>query len=340
MNGNGNAQVVKVSSNTAWTVATDAEWCAITPESSSGNADVSVSATANNIGKTRSTELVFTAGSVSKKFTVIQEAVPTASYVPAGYTLVWQDEFNDPRSCDGKAAIPNNSRWLYDIGHGINGWGNNELQYYIPAISGRDTCAKIDNGTLKIIAKKAGNQVLSVKMKSRESWLYGYFEARMKMPSGRGTWPALWMMPAKDVEGWPFDGEIDIMEYVGYRPNTLHCNIHTGTYSYFTGGSPRGASRDVSTAETDFHVYAMEWTPDYIRFYINGVIYRTGFLDLLQFSFDNDNRGNKNTWPFNVPFFLILNLAWGGDWGGTQGVDESKLPATYEIDYIRVYQRQ
>jgi hypothetical protein len=337
---NGNAQVLKVTSNTNWTVAAGAEWCVVTPESSSGSADVSVSTTVNNSGKTRSAELVFTAGSIRKKFLVIQEATPSVSYVPQGYTLVWQDEFNSPRSCDGRAAIPNSSRWWYETGTGSNGWGNHELQYYIPGISGKDTCAKIDNGTLKIIAKKAGNQVLSVRMNTNESWTYGYFEARMKLPSGKGTWPALWMMPEKDVDGWPHDGEIDIMEHVGHDPNNIHCTIHCGAYSYYTGTSPKGATRIISTAQSDFHVYALEWTPDYIRGYIDGVVYRTGFLDLLQFSFDNDKKGNKSTWPFNVPFYLKLNLAWGGDWGGAQGVDESVLPAIYEIDYVRVYQRK
>ena len=323
----GNAQNIAVTSNTGWTVSSDAEWCVITPKSGSfGNTNVSVSATANHTDAARSAELTFTAGSTSKKCVISQEFVALPSYVPEGYTLVWQDEFDDPRSADGKVAMPSTSKWWFETG--ASGWGNNELQNYISRFSGRDTCAQVYNGTLKIIAKKIGNQVLSIRMNTMESWTYGYFEARLKLPVGRGTWPAFWMLP-KNFVRWPDDGEIDIMEHVGYRPNWISSSIHCKAY-YHSIGTQKTSERYVSTAQSDFHIYAIEWAADYIYGYVDGVRY---------FAFLNDKKGNKDTWPFNVPFYLKLNLAWGGNWGGAQGVDESVLPATYEIDYVRVYQK-
>jgi len=245
---------------------------------------------------------------------------------PAGYQLVWQDEFNEPRLANGKAALPNTSNWWYETGN--NGWGNNELQNYVAAVNGTDTCAMIYDGTLKIIAKKTANQVLSIRMNTSKSWTYGYFEARLKLPAGKGTWPAFWMMP-KNFTSWPGDGEIDIMEEVGYRPNYVSATIHCNAYNHSIG-TQRTAEKFISTSQTSFHIYGVEWTEDFIKGYIDGVKY---------FEFVNDGLGNNDTWPFNDPFYLKLNLAWGGNWGGAQGVDESVLPATYEIDYVRVFQK-
>jgi beta-glucanase (GH16 family) len=242
---------------------------------------------------------------------------------PEGYALVWHDEFNT----NGKATLPNTAEWFYETGS--HGWGNHELENYIPAVRGNDTCASVYDGTLKIVAKKSQNEVLSVRMNTHKSWLYGYFEARLKLPSGKGTWPAFWMMP-KTFNTWPDDGEIDIMEEVGFRPNWISSSIHCKAY-YHSIGTQKTAEKYVATAESDFHVYAVEWTPDYIRGFVDGEKY---------FEFLNDQQGNKNTWPFYTPFYLKLNLAWGGDWGGAQGVDENALPATYEIDYVRVFQKE
>jgi beta-glucanase (GH16 family) len=165
-------------------------------------------------------------------------------------------------------------------------------------------------------------------MNTAQSWTYGYFEARLILPKGKGTWPAFWMLP-KDFKNWPDDGEIDIMEEVGYDPNNVSSSIHCKAY-YHSIGTQKTAVKRVPTAQTDFHVYAVEWTADYIYGFVDGVRY---------FTFVNDKKGNKDTWPFNAPFYLKLNLAWGGDWGGAQGVDESILPAVYEVDYVRVYQK-
>ncbi len=259
--------------------------------------------------------------------------IPThASYqepeipTPAGYALVWHDEFNDAGDSRGKAALPNTAEWWYETGG--SGWGNNEIQTYIAAVSGTDTCALISDGTLKIIAKKSGAHVYSIRMNTNRSWTYGYFEARLKLPGGKGTWPAFWMMP-KNYTSWPEDGEIDIMEEVGVDPNVIHSSIHCKAY-YHSVNTQKTAKKTVPTAETEFHVYAVEWTKDFIKGFVDGECY---------FEFYNDYRGNYDTWPFDNPFYLKLNLAWGGDWGGWNGVDDTALPAVYEIDYVRVFQQ-
>ncbi len=166
-------------------------------------------------------------------------------------------------------------------------------------------------------------------MNTARSWTYGYFEARLKLPVGKGTWPAFWMMP-KNFTAWPDDGEIDIMEEVGYRPNYVSSSIHCKAYNHAIG-TQKTAEKFVASAQSEFHVYAVEWTEDYIFAYIDGVRY---------FTFMNDKKGIYDSWPFYKPFYLKLNLAWGGNWGGAQGVDPSCLPATYEIDYVRVFQKK
>ncbi|MEA4915939.1 family 16 glycosylhydrolase [Proteiniphilum sp.] len=254
--------------------------------------------------------------------TYVYPEIPT----PAGYRLVWQEEFNEPRLQDGRASLLNSGKWWYE--NLAKGAVNNELQTYVGGFAGSDTVASIYDGTLKIVARKQGDRVISARINTSESWTYGYFEARLKVPGGKGTWPAFWMMP-KNFKNWPFDGEIDIMEYVGYRPNVVQSSVHTESYNHVKK-TEKTATKTIGNAETEFHVYALEWTADYIRAFVDGEEY---------FRFNNDKQNNKHTWPFNVPFYLKLNLAWGGDWGGSQGIDESKLPATYEIDYVRVFQK-
>ena len=316
----GGSQNVMVTSNLSWEVSSDADWCVFSPESgSSGSRNISVSAAGNYTGAIRFAELTFKVGSISEKCIVSQESTQMPSYVPDGYSLVWQDEFET-------SNVPNADKWWYETGK--SGWGNNELQNYIPGIIGQDTCALVSDGILKIIAKKRGSEIISIRMNTNESWKYGYFEARLKLPSGKGTWPAFWMMP-QNFTSWPGDGEIDIMEEVGYRPNYVSSAIHCTAYNH-SNGTNKGNETFIATAQSDFHIYALEWTEDYIRTFVDG-------KEL--FYFANDKTGNKNTWPFNAAFYLKLNLAWGGNWGGAQGVDESALPTTYSIDYVRVYQK-
>ena len=324
----GGEQIISITCNTNWTVSSKEEWIILSQKSGGvGNTTISVSASSNYTGTNRSEELIFSAGSTSKKCSISQETGTLPNYVPEGYVLIWQDEFNEPRQSNGKPAMPDLSKWYYETGN--HGWGNNEIQNYIAGFAGKDTCAQIYGGTLKIIAKQVGNQVFSIRMNTNQSWTYGYFETRMKLPAGKGTWPAFWMLPKNFVK-WPDDGEIDIMEHVGYAPNFVHSTVHTKAYNHSIG-TQVGNNRYISSAITDFHVYAVEWTEDFIYGYIDGLRY---------FTFPNDHTGNKDTWPFNVPFYLKLNLAWGGGWGGAQGLDYNALPATYEIDYVRVYEKE
>lgn len=244
---------------------------------------------------------------------------------PAGYTLVWQDEFNE-----SKNGLPLDSKWWFEVQE--PGWVNNELQTYIAGRKGDIVTADVSDGTLKIRAIKDGDRTYSARINTKEGWTYGYFEARLKLPAGKGTWPAYWMMPTV-WSGWPDGGEIDIMEHVGCDPNEVSSSIHCKSY-YHVINTQKTARRIVPGVMEEFHTYALEWTEEYIRTTVDGV-------QLFYYNPDDYPQGrNANTWPFNKPFNIILNLAWGGDWGGYKGVDWNALPATYEIDYVRVFQKQ
>ncbi len=250
----------------------------------------------------------------------VQPEIPT----PAGYTLVWSDEFNDP-----SVIMPDEKKWWYETAE--PGWVNNELQTYVAGRKGDIITADVSNGTLKIRAIKDGDRVYSARVNTKVGWTYGYFEASLKLPKGKGTWPAFWMMPTV-WSGWPKGGEIDIMEHVGCVPTEVSSSIHCQSY-YHAIGTQKTAAKRIASVMDEFHTYALEWTPEYIKTYVDGVL-------LFKYNPDDYPQGrNEDTWPFNKPFELKLHLAWGGDWGGMYGVDESCLPATYEIDYVRVFQK-
>lgn len=250
-----------------------------------------------------------------------QPEVPT----PAGYRLVWRDEFDD-----ASLQTPDENLWWYETAG--PGWVNNELQTYVAGKEGDVVTADVSDGTLKIHAINVGNKrVLSARVNTREGWQYGYFEARLKLPKGLGTWPAFWMMP-QSGSSWPKCGEIDIMEHVGADLNQVSSSIHCQEY-YHAIGTQKTKARYLEGATDEFHVYALEWTPEYIRSFVDGE-------ELFYYNPDMYLAGrNENTWPFDKPFHLKLNLAWGGDWGGYRGVDWNCLPQTYEIDYVRVFQK-
>jgi len=239
-----------------------------------------------------------------------------------GYTLVWNDEFN------GKEL--DMEKWVFQKSKA--GWVNHELQTYVKGVtpSGKAT-VEVSKGTLRIHALSEGDKIYSARIYGHRKvgFQYGYFEARIKLPQGRGTWPAWWMMPVKHTQGWPADGEIDIMEEVGVDANRVSSSIHCRAYNH-PQKTQKTHEMICPTAETDFHVYALEWTADYIRTFVDGKE---------QLYFENDKTGNRETWPFNAPFYPILNLAWGGDWGGYKGVDPSALPVTMEVDYVRIWQK-
>ncbi len=318
------SQNITITASDEWGVSSNKSWCTCSASGGlSGTSSLAVKVDENQELSSRTALITFKRGSYSKSIKVIQGVSPNVEsiVVPQGYSLIWHDEFNT-----NKPSMLSTSDWWYETGGG--GWGNNELETYVAGKVNDDTLAYVSKGTLKIYAKKVAGVVNSIRVNTANSWTYGYFEARLKLPKGKGTWPAFWMMP-KNFTSWPGDGEIDIMEEVGYNPNSVVSSIHCTAYNHIKG-TQKTASTYVKNAEGEFHVYAMEWTPSYIKGFVDRVNY---------FTFANDGKGNKDSWPFNAPFYLKLNLAWGGNWGGAQGVDESALPLTYEIDYVRVFQK-
>lgn len=240
------------------------------------------------------------------------------------WKLVWMDEFNT-------TGLPDTTKWNYDTRGNTYGWGNNEAQWYNVA-NLQNT--QLSDGTLKIVARQeptSGKEYSSgrITTKSKGDWKYGKIEVRAKLPSGKGTWPATWMLSSDNTYGgWPESGEIDIMEHVGYDPDSVHSTVHTKKYNH-TKGTQVGKAIAVKTATTQFHVYTTEWDENEIRSYVDGTLY---------FSFQKEDSG-FDAWPFDQPFHLILNLAIGGGWGGKHGIDDSKFPHTLEIDYVRVFKR-
>ncbi|HJU75129.1 MAG TPA: glycoside hydrolase family 16 protein [Gemmatimonadaceae bacterium] len=253
---------------------------------------------------------------------------PATDTTPAPYSLVWSDEFDTP-------GLPDSTKWGYDVGDGcpnLCGWGNNELQYYTVR---RAENARVEGGHLIIEARKepfGSRAYTSTRLVSRRKgdWAYARVEVRADLPSGVGTWPAIWMLPTESAYGgWPASGEIDIMEYVGFAPDTVHGSVHTATYNHVKG-TQRTRYIQVPNAEREFHVYSVEWTPERIEFFVDSVRYHT---------FGNENTGFQ-AWPFDRIFHVILNLAVGGNWGGQKGVATDIWPQQLRIDYVRVFQRR
>ena len=321
--GDGGEVTVKTVSNASWTLE-DADldyWFSISPKTiGRGENELKVRFNRSYVAEKRRAQVRFRSGDAETTLSIVQEEgepVPSGAYVPEGYQLVWQDDFSE--SSDKLI-----DKWRFE--DWAPGRVNHELQRYVP--DDRRTSYTQD-GALYIVARKDGNQVISARMNSRESWLYGYFEAAIWLPKGKGTWPAFWMMPDDQSKGWPACGEIDIMEEVGVDANITSSSIHCEAYNHVKN-TQKTASRTTAGAESEYHVYALEWTEDVIRSYVDGVL-------LLEFK--NDRAGRESTWPFNKKFYLTLNLAWGGDWGGYAGVDESALPCTMKVDYVRVYKK-
>lgn len=227
--------------------------------------------------------------------------------------LVWADEFN-------YKGLPDSSKWGYAVGG--HGWGNNELQYYTE----KDTLnAKVENGVLKIIArkqKKENREYTSARLltKNKFDFKYGRIEAVAKIPASAGTWPAIWMLGSTiEQVNWPACGEIDIMEHRGIELNKIFGTLH---YPGHSGGKGNGKTLNIPTATSSFHNYAVEWNAIEIKFYIDNELYHTV--------------ANNESIPFNHNFFILLNLAIGGNFGGT--VDPLFAIDSMEIDYVRVFQ--
>ena len=249
----------------------------------------------------------------------------------SGWTLVWSDEFN---GADG--STPDSSKWTYDTGG--KGWGNQELECY----TNRPQNAQIKGGNLVITAQKesitcsdgASNNYTSARLKTQGlfSQAYGRFEARIKIPAGQGMWPAFWMLGNNiTTAGWPTCGEIDIMENIGREPGTIHGSLH--------GPSTTSPTSDASAAFSlpagqnfadDFHLYAVEWEPGTVRFYVDTNLYET---------VNQSQWPSSGTWEFNHPFFIILNVAVGGTWPGSPDTT-TQFPQQMLVDYVRVYTKQ
>src|SRR5467141_684785 len=248
-----------------------------------------------------------------------------------GYTLVWSDEFNGK---DG--SLPDSSKWTYDIGG--SGWGNHELEYY----TNRAGNARIEDGKLIMTArreaytgpdgKKFNYTSARLKTQGLFSQAYGRFEARIKTPAGQGMWPAFWTL-GNDISsvGWPKCGEVDIMENIGKEPGTVHGSLH--------GPSTIGQTSDATAPFSlpagqkfadDFHLYAAEWEPGTIRFYVDSTLYAT---------FNSSQWPAGGTWVFDHPFFIILNVAVGGSWPGSPD-NSTVFPQQMLVDYLRVYTKQ
>lgn len=324
---NADTAAVSISVTDDWGIYSTGDWVSCSPSSSIHSTEtVKVMVEKNSGSAARTAFLIVKSGSTRDTITVSQSGdVSDDIETPTGYTLVWHDEFNDARLPGGKPAMPG-SDWTYQVAN--PGYVNNELQYYVSGITNSgDTLAYITDGTLKLKTAKINGNIYSIRMYGKKStgWKYGYIEARIKLPTGKGTWPAFWMMPV-NYTAWPADGEMDIMEEVGYNPNVIVSSLHA-TNHY--GNNPKSGNITCPTAQSEFHKYAMEWTESKITFYLDGQSFYT---------YNNPGTGTAD-WPYNSAFYVILNMAWGGSWGGAQGVDESCLPTTYEIDYVRVFQK-
>lgn len=244
------------------------------------------------------------------------------------YQPVWCDEFD-------YEGLPASDKWGYDVGG--SGWGNQELQYY--------TREDLDNvfvedGILNINVVEenlGGRGYTSARLVTKffMDFTYGKVQIKARVPEGRGLWPALWLLPSENrYGGWPDSGEIDIMEYVGYQPNTLHGSIHTGAYNHMIG-TQLTFDRIVSNMEEDFILYEMVWEPGRIDLFADGVLFA-------YFGYNpnaNIDIENTDAWPFDQPFHLLMNVAVGGTWGGAQGIADDIFPAAMEIDYVRIYQK-
>lgn len=244
----------------------------------------------------------------------------SASAQQKNWELVWSDEFD-------YAGLPDSTKWTAETGG--NGWGNNELQYYT---AGRKENARVENGLLTIEARKEnwkGKSYTSARLitKNKGDWQYGKIEVKAKLPKGRGTWPAIWMLGSVPNLRWPDDGEIDIMEHVGFNQGFIHGSIHCKKY-YHVINTQKTDTIELKDCSENFHVYSVEWNKESVKIAVDGNVF---------FTFTNEHTG-YDAWPFDNKMFLLLNIAVGGNWGGQKGVDEKIWPQKMEIDYVRVYQ--
>ena len=260
--------------------------------------------------------------SVLMLFATVAPAAPQPVDMPAGYRLVWSDEFD-------RDGLPDPAKWRFDTAANRTGWYNHELQYYA---ANRPENAKVAGGRLVITARRealtgaadyGGQRYTSARLITRGTaqWTYGLFDIRARLPCGAGSWPAIWMLGMNGK--WPDGGEIDIMEHVGNDRGVVHSTVHNRATA---GTSGNGGSIVVPTVCDRFHRYRLEWTRDALRFQVD---------DRPVHRYAKAGAGAAG-WPYDSPQYMLLNLAIGGDMGGK--VDDRIFPATFEVDYVRVYQ--
>jgi beta-glucanase (GH16 family) len=244
------------------------------------------------------------------------------------WNLVWSDEFEG-------SGMPDESKWSYEVGDGcpqLCGFGNNEKQNYTQA---RRQNVRVEDGKLIIQAHKENwenSEFTSAKLVSKPSgsWKYGKIEVKAKLPKGRGVWPAIWMMPTNKAYGsWPKSGEIDIMEHVGYMKDSIYGTVHTEAFNHVQG-TQKGGQIFKDKLSEQYHVYGIEWEENKIDFLVDDVPY---------FTFEK-TADRSAEWPFDQEFYLILNVAVGGNWGGKHGIDLEIWPQKMEIEYVRIFQKQ
>ncbi len=326
---NGGVVALTVTADGDWGVSSQSDFCTVDRKGGiAGETVIKATIAKNTSAESRNAVLNFYGGKTSLQYSITQD-YDHESFdndeisAPEGYKLVWHDEF------DGESL---SADWTYEIWD--KGRVNNELQYYRKAeIDGKKTVEVADD-ILKINCFKGSDgNVYSgrINAKVNEGWQYGYIEARIQLPKGKGTWPAFWMMPVNvdwENEGWPKCGEIDIMEEVGANPNYVSSSLHAEGHVH-TNGNQVTHEMLCSGAEDGFHTYAIEWTKEQIVTYVDGKV---------QLKYASD--GTVKNYPYDKPFYIILNLAWGGTWGGYKGIDESALPTTLQVDYVRVFQKK
>ena len=306
-----------------WGVAMGENFFTVKSQNTAAQAGtLTITVPANPVAETRTGAVTVMSGTARKTVTVTQAAAEKAAYeAPDGYKLVWHDEFDEGTEL-------NSADWTHEVQK--DHWVNNELQNYVNHTTPKGRyVTEISGGHLQIHCFKEDGKIYSgrVYAKVKEGWKYGYIEASIKLPKGKGTWPAFWMMPV-NFKSWPADGEIDIMEEVGYHPDYVSSSLHANAHVH-SNNTQVTHEMYCKGAEGEFHTYAIEWTAQNITTYVDGK---------KQLSYDNRGLG-RDDWPYNDPFYIIFNLAWGGDWGGSQGVDENALPVTMEVDYVRVFQK-
>ena len=238
--------------------------------------------------------------------------------------LVWFDEFD-------YEGLPDPMKWDYDTEGNAHGWGNHEAQYYTKA---NKENAFVKDGKLHITALKKNiedKEYTSARLISKDDWKYGRIEVNAKLPDARGTWSAIWTMPGGwtfNDGNWPDVGEIDIMEHVGHNLGVIHASAHSKDYQWQKNTQKTGTIY-IPDVNSEFHSYILDWSKDIMKVYVD---------DSLYFTYKNEGLG-ETKWPYDKPFYLILNIAVGGAWGSIEGIDDSAFPQTMEVEYVRVYQR-